>query len=255
MADTAKLITEVLTKIMSDITAMVIRQLDREKTSVKTAQNNTIRPLMECDVGEWQTVARDDRGKLRSRPDNSTSRTERTRPDRVQTHDNKQPTYAAMTSRRHPSAHSPVHRESGRNATPDRRRRQSEDRREYREARPVQVWTNRDRVRQRPRERRTRPLQNNYRTQDGERRERPHDDRRNARQEGRRHASIPPNDFARIKVDVYLVVRSVQMADHVDLWTARNPVRALTDGVRTTRGKHPTTTGQQPDNEQTQGRG
>ena len=66
-----------------------------------------------------------------------------------------------------------------------------------------------------------------------DRRERPQDDRRDARrEEGRRHASIPPSDFARIKDDVYLVVRSVQMAHHVDLWTARNPVRALTDGVR-----------------------
>ena len=31
---------------------------------------------------------------------------------------------------------------------------------------------------------------------------------------------------------MYLVVRSVQLAHHLDLWTAGNPVRALTEGVR-----------------------
>ena len=113
------------------------------------------------------------------------------------------------------------------------------ERRNYREPRPTQqqprtqVWTNRDRRRQHPadepRERVTQPIRNNFRDQ----RDRRQDDRRDAgRDEVRRHAPIPPSDFARIKDDVYLVVRSVQMAHHVDLWTARNPVRALTDGVR-----------------------
>ena len=93
------------------------------------------------------------------------------------------------------------------------------------------MWTNRDRRRQHPADEPTghvtRPIRNNGRDQ------RRQDDQREAgRGEGRRHAPIPPNDFARIKEDVYLVVRRVQMAHHADLWTAGNPVRALTDGVR-----------------------
>ena len=73
----------------------------------------------------------------------------------------------------------------------------------------------------------TQPIRNNVRDQ-----RRQEDQREAGRGEVRRHAPIPPNDFARIKEDVYLVVRRVQMAHHADLWTAGNPVRALTDGVR-----------------------
>lgn len=242
MAETAKLISEVLTKIMPDITAMVIRQLNREKTSVNADNNNAIRPLMEVDVGDWQTVVRDDRGKLRSRPDNSTSRTRRTVPDRAPTHAEVHPTYAAITTRRRPPTRSPIRRETRRNPTPDRRRHETEHRREYGEARPVphrsttQVWTNRDRVRQRPfegpTEHRKRPIPNTHRTQEGYRREGPRDTRHDTRRVERRQVPIPPNDFERIRDNMYLVVRRVQLAHHVDLWTAGNPVRALTDGVR-----------------------
>ena len=173
MADTAKIVAEVLTTILPDITARVIRQLESQKASATTTPN--VRPLMECDVREWHTMAR----------------------------------------------HEPT------------RRRQPGGRREYGEARPdqrtTQVWTSRDHRRHHPIDASLEHRTHYYR----DRREVPQYDRRSVRRdEGRRHAPIPPGDFARIREDVYLVVRRVQMAHHVDLWATSNPARALTDGVR-----------------------
>ena len=173
MADTVKIVEEVLTRILPDITARIIREWESHKTSATTTPN--IRPLMECKVGGWHTMA-----------------------------------HYELT-----------------------RQRQPEGRREYGEARPAQqttqVGTNRDRRRQHPVDASMEHRAFYYRV----RREVPQDDRRSVRRdEGRRHAPIQPDDFARIKDDVYLVVRRVQMAHHVDLWAAGNPVRTLTDGVR-----------------------
>ena len=194
MADTAQLLFEMLTKIMSDITAMVIRQLEREKKSVNTVNNNVVRQLMECDVGAWRTVVRNDRGKLRSRPDNTTFGTGRTVPGLAPTHANIQPASTATTARRTPPTHSPVRRETRRDTTPEQRRREKEYRREYRETQPAQrkptaqIWTNRNRARQRTTgvhtEHRTRPVQQHYRTGGEDRREGPRDFRRNTRREG-----------------------------------------------------------------------